>query len=120
MLDKGSMSPDFDLTDIGNESFTNVTESMTSTMYEIVRPCTILPDDDSHKVTVAIIDLVPEFLFETIPRLASYAFLKAFTKNTSSYVMLAGGSNIFLDNCFVSKVKHDSHCKKLFHNEFHF
>ena len=53
---------------------------------------------------MAVIDLDPTFRYETIPRRACYAFLKAVVKNTSPYVMLPGESNVFLDNSFVSKV----------------
>jgi len=55
-------------------------------------------------VTVALIDLEPQFHHVSVPRLSPYSFLQAKAKNTSSYTMLAGPANIFLDNNFIAKV----------------
>ncbi len=57
------------------------------------------------QVTVALVDLVPEFHYVSVPRLSPYSFLQARTKNSSQYTMLAGPANIFLDNNFVAKVR---------------
>ena len=56
------------------------------------------------KVTVALIDLSPELSYMSVPRLSPHSFLQAKAKNTSHYAMLAGPSNIFLDNNFIAKV----------------
>ncbi len=56
-------------------------------------------------MTVALVDLVPEFHYVSVPRLSPYSFLQAKTKNSSQYTMLAGPANIFLDNNFVAKVR---------------
>ena len=55
-------------------------------------------------MTVALIDLSPELSYASVPRLSPHSFLQAKAKNTSHYAMLAGPSNIFLDNNFVAKV----------------
>ena len=60
------------------------------------------------QVTVALIDLAPEFHYISVPRLSPHSFLQAKAKNTSPYTMLAGPANIFLDNNFIAKVGHDS------------
>ena len=91
--------------------FIKVKESITSTMYEISRRTSIVSDNTPHKVSVAIIDLQPTFEYETIPRKAAHAFLKAKVKNTSPYALLAGPTNVFLDNNFVAKV--DFKCRFL-------
>lgn len=75
-------------------------------MYEITRRATIPSDNVAHKVSVAIVDLKPTFEYETIPKKASSAFLKAKVKNTSPYALLAGPTNVFLDNNFIAKVGH--------------
>ena len=55
-------------------------------------------------MTVALIDLSPKFSYTSVPRLSPHSFLQAKAKNTSHYAMLAGPSNIFLDNNFIAKV----------------
>jgi len=56
------------------------------------------------QVTVALIDLKPEFEYAIIPRMSSHTYLQAVVKNTSSYALLCGPANVFLDNNFVAKV----------------
>lgn len=63
--------------------------------------CHVLP----LQVTVALVDLSPEFNYTSVPRLSPHSFLQAKAKNTSNYAMLAGPSNIFLDNNFIAKVQ---------------
>ena len=55
-------------------------------------------------MTIALIDLSPELSYTSVPRLSPHSFLQAKAKNTSHYAMLAGPSNIFLDNNFIAKV----------------
>ncbi|XP_064617062.1 protein F37C4.5-like isoform X2 [Liolophura sinensis] len=78
-------------------------EGLTSTTFEITRSATIPCDNVGHKVAVGIVDLSPEFEYETIPLLAPHAFLKARVTNKSQYAFLPGPTNIFLDNNFVAK-----------------
>lgn len=77
---------------------------MTSTNFEIARPATIQSDDIGHKVSIAQIDFKPEFEYISTPKLVAHAFLKIKTKNESSYALLAGDANVFLDNHFLTKV----------------
>ena len=56
------------------------------------------------QVTVAIIDLQPEFEYAVVPRMSSHSYLQAVVKNTSSYSILSGPANVFLDNNFIAKV----------------
>ena len=58
----------------------------------------------NSQVTVALVDLSPEFHYSSVPRLSPHSFLQAKAKNTSPYTMLAGPANIFLDNNFIAKV----------------
>ena len=57
-----------------------------------------------NQVTVALIDLTPEFHYISVPRLSPHSFLQAKAKNSSPYTMLTGPANIFLDNNFIAKV----------------
>lgn len=53
---------------------------------------------------MALLHLEPSFEYETVPKLAAHAFLKAKVKNDTDYALLEGPANVFLDNNFVSKV----------------
>ncbi len=55
------------------------------------------------QVSIATIKLKPTFEYETVPKLSQHAFLKAKVKNESRYSLLAGPSNVFLDQAFVTK-----------------
>lgn len=99
---------------------------MFNTTYAIPRTATIPADNTEHKVniychvsnpnhymyiyipcikvTVAIIDLQPEFNYVSVPQLSPHSFLQSTVKNMSSYTILSGPANIFLDNNFLAKV----------------
>ncbi|KAI8792407.1 protein F37C4.5 [Biomphalaria glabrata] len=82
-----------------------VSESTTSTTYEIARQSTIPSDNTEHKVTVAIIELKPTLSYLSVPKVVPHAFLQAKVVNNSSYTLLSGRTNIFLDNSFVAKAE---------------
>ncbi len=42
------------------------------------------------------------FRYSSVPKLMQYAYLKAKVKNTTDFPLLAGSTNVFLDNNFVS------------------
>jgi uncharacterized protein (TIGR02231 family) len=81
---------------------TTVAEGTISSTFDIPRLATIPCDNNTHKVNIGIINLDPEFDYETVPRKCSNAFLKAKVKNTSQFTILAGDANVFFDNCFVA------------------
>ena len=72
--------------------------------FEIPRQATIPSDNNIHKVSIGIINLKPEFEYETVPRKNAHAFIKAKVVNDSKYALLAGPANVFFDNNFVAKV----------------
>ena len=39
-----------------------------------------------------------------VPRMSSHTYLQAVVTNTSSYSILSGPANVFLDNNFIAKV----------------
>ncbi|XP_065891224.1 protein F37C4.5-like [Dysidea avara] len=82
---------------------TQVETNWTSVAFNIPRMATIPSDNTEHKVTVALVDLKPEFEYAIIPRMSSHTYLQAVVKNTSSYALLSGPANVFLDNNFVAK-----------------
>ncbi len=65
------------------------------------------------QVTVALVDLSPDFHYNSVPRLSPHSFLKAKSKNTSPYTMLAGPANVFMDNNFIAKVNNIQLCKSI-------
>lgn len=82
-----------------------IPEIGSSSTFEIPRVATIPSDNDAHKVSIGIINLQPEFEYESVPRKANHAFIKAKVINDSQYAMLAGPANVFLDNNFVAKTE---------------
>jgi uncharacterized protein (TIGR02231 family) len=73
--------------------------------FEIPRVATIQSDNSPHKVTIGLINLKPDFEYESVPKITPYAYIKAKVINSSEYSLLAGSANVFLDNNFVAKVK---------------
>ncbi|NJO89143.1 MAG: mucoidy inhibitor MuiA family protein [Chloroflexia bacterium] len=63
---------------------------------------TILDNYEEHKIGITNIELEAELEYRSIPKLNPFAYLTSKSKNTSDYPLLAGKTNIFLDNSFVS------------------
>ncbi|XP_065920409.1 protein F37C4.5-like [Dysidea avara] len=80
----------------------DVSQGLSTTTFEITGKATIPSDNASHKVSVGTADLSPTFEYETVPKMAPHAFLKATVKNNSKYPFLAGPANVFLDQTFVT------------------
>ncbi len=57
----------------------------------------------SLQVHVATINLKPAFEYNTVPKLAQHAFLRAKVINDSTYPFLAGPANVFLDQSYVTE-----------------
>ena len=78
---------------------------MIASTFDIPRQATIPSDNSAHKVSIGILNLKPEFEYETVPKKTPFAFLKAKVNNTSAYAILGGPANVFLDNNFVAKTE---------------
>ena len=82
-------------------------EGVVSTSFVIESLATIPSNTDkstqSHKVTIAVIDLSADLQWVSVPKEAPSAFLQAKVKNTSQFLLLPGNANIFLENNFVAK-----------------
>lgn len=87
----------------GGETIRSGGSNIQSTQFDVPRLFTIPCDGEEHKVTIAIIDLCPTFEYESVPQRAPYAYLKAAVTNTSNYALLAGPTNIYVDNNFIGK-----------------
>jgi uncharacterized protein (TIGR02231 family) len=81
---------------------TEVETKATAVEFIIAGRNTIKSDNEPHKLTVMIETLEAHFRYSTVPKLARFAYLKAKAKNTTGYPFLAGETNVFMDNQFVS------------------
>ncbi|CAF1450353.1 unnamed protein product [Didymodactylos carnosus] len=75
---------------------------LSSTSFSIPRSATIESDGKPHKVTIGVLQLESKFTYTIVPKLSSYAYLKATTTNTSDKQLLAGPINVFMDNDFIT------------------
>ncbi|KAG8918273.1 hypothetical protein FRC00_012648, partial [Tulasnella sp. 408] len=82
-------------------------EGATSSTFVIAGKSTIpsheQDDEQTHKVSVAVIELDAKLEWVAVPKAQTSAFLKCKVKNTSTYILLPGQSNVFMDDNFVCK-----------------
>jgi uncharacterized protein (TIGR02231 family) len=74
----------------------------TSVEFVIPGSTTIHNDSDEHKVGITSLEFDAELEYTSIPKLNPFAYLKSIAINTSEFPFLAGKTNIFLDNNFVT------------------
>lgn len=81
----------------------NVDMSATSTAFTIAEPTSLITGGDQQKVTInSIPELSTSLTYQIVPRLQQVAYLQADTKNSSTYPLLAGQLNIFMDGRFIA------------------
>jgi uncharacterized protein (TIGR02231 family) len=87
----------------GSGATTNVSESGGgSSTFKIERRTTILSDNKDHKVSIAIIELAPQFRYFTTPSLEAKAYLQVRAINNSVFSLLASDKvSVFFDGSFV-------------------
>ncbi|KAG8951987.1 hypothetical protein FRC04_005320 [Tulasnella sp. 424] len=82
-------------------------EGATSSTFVIAGKSTIpthqQDDEQTHKVSVAVIDLDAKLEWVAVPKAQTSAFLKCKVKNTSQYILLPGQTSVFMDDNFVCK-----------------
>jgi len=69
----------------------------------IPRKATIIADGKQHKVTVNILTLPANFEYTVAPKIGLSAYLGANMLNVSSYPILPGPLNVFMEGDFVAK-----------------
>jgi uncharacterized protein (TIGR02231 family) len=79
-----------------------VESGATAVIFAIPGSNTILDNYEEHKLGITNIELETELEYTSIPKLTPFAYLTSKSKNESDYPLLAGKTNIFLDNSFVS------------------
>ena len=67
------------------------------------RPTSIPSNNTEHKVSLALIKVLPEFQHISQPELNSNVYLQANVTNSSEFPLLAGYCSVFLDGNFLSK-----------------
>jgi len=80
----------------------SVQKSISNSVFNILRTCSISSDNKSHKVTITDIDLDVKFEYIAVPALTGNAYLKAIAINNSEYTLLPGKMNTFMDDIFVA------------------
>ena len=85
----------------------------TSVVFAIPGINTISDNGEEHKVGISVFVLNADYQYNSVPKISPFAFLTAKVKNTSDFPMLAGKSNVFLDNNFVT----NSHMQLVAPNE---
>jgi uncharacterized protein (TIGR02231 family) len=80
----------------------SVESGATAVVFQIPGRNSVLSDNQPHKVTVLIQEFPAFFRYSTVPKLASHVYLKARVKNETEYPLMAGKTNVFLDNHFVA------------------
>jgi len=82
-------------------------ETGTSVTFAISGRSTIPSDSQhgqqTHKVSIATIDLQPQIEWIVVPNIKPSAFMRCRVKNTSQYILLAGPTSVFMDGSFVCK-----------------
>ncbi len=80
----------------------NVNTKATSVVFNIKQKYTLASDNNPHKVSIMNQNFDAKFRYSTVPKLAPFAYLKANVVNNSLFPLLAGKTNVFLDNNFVA------------------
>jgi uncharacterized protein (TIGR02231 family) len=82
-----------------------VTEGLSSSLFDIATETTVPSDNTGHKVAIATIPLRPTFEYDTVPKQVQHAFLRAKVTNASRYPLLEGSANVYLDQSYVTETR---------------
>ncbi|CAD6192444.1 unnamed protein product [Caenorhabditis auriculariae] len=80
-----------------------VRENTLSTEFQIARLASIPQGGSDHKVTIGIVDVIPQLVHETVPSKNTSVFLTASAVNNSVLAFLNGEASVYLNNAFVAK-----------------
>lgn len=78
-------------------------ENGLSAEFVIAKPAVISSFGAEQKVTIGVIDLIPQLFYECVPSKNTGAFLIASAVNSSSLPILPGDAAVYVDNNFVAK-----------------
>ena len=77
-------------------------DTVTSVSFQIAGEHDVINSGDPCRVPIASIPLKTTINYVTVPKLGESAYAVAEVKNTSTYVLVAGVTNVFLDGQFVT------------------
>jgi len=80
----------------------DVEEGTASVVFSIPGKTDVASDNNDYQVSVRRDEFKVEFIYETVPKLSPYAYLRAKVTNTSAYPLLPGETYIFLDGTYVA------------------
>jgi len=79
-----------------------IDNKIASAIFSLTQNADIPSDNTPHKVTIMLQPFDAEFRYSIIPKLSQFAYLQAKIINSSDYPLIAGETNIYLDNSFVA------------------
>lgn len=80
----------------------SVNAATTSASFKIAATTSIPSDNAPQKVSITTAKLTAKLQYQALPALQETAYLSAYVDNTTDYPLLAGNTNVFLDDAFVS------------------
>ncbi|EAY29224.1 mucoidy inhibitor MuiA family protein [Microscilla marina] len=80
----------------------------TAVFFEIEGTHTVKNDDTEHQVTILQDTFSAHLQYSAVPKLSAHTYLRARTTNHTEYPLLAGSTNVFLDNNFVANASIDT------------
>ena len=89
-------------------SSSKIASGGTAVFFEIAGQHTIQNDDTDHQITVLKQDFAVQLQYSSVPKLSPYTYLRARATNHTEYPLLAGSTNVFLDNNFVANSSIDT------------
>ena len=72
-----------------------------SVTFKLPQTASLPSDGTPHKVTIATLDLKPQFDYIAVPKLAEAVYRRAKITNRSEYLLLPGQANLFVGGDFV-------------------
>ena len=84
------------------------TSGSTAVFFEIAGKHTVQNNDTDHQVTILNHRFATQLQYSSVPKLSPYTYLRAKTVNNTDYPLLAGSTNVFLDNNFVANASIDT------------
>ena len=76
---------------------------LTTVNFDAAEKTSIFSSEENHKkVSIMKMEFPVEFKYSSVPKLSTFAYLKALLKNDGEFPLLNGTSNVFLGNSFVT------------------
>ncbi|AWI09793.1 mucoidy inhibitor MuiA family protein [Ereboglobus luteus] len=79
-----------------------VDNTTTSASFKIAAATSIPSDNTPQKVSITTAKLGAKLQYQSLPALQETAYLSAYVDNSTEFPLLAGSTNVFLDDAFVS------------------